>query len=166
MKLTERPLTCSEAEEFRFYSEQGLKDLGVTDPRVSPDSIIALIDSFVDKWQEEGPNKIKRVFEIEHDLIDVALGLGAAWGDQVIRQFGWVWLCIVQADNEWYGVVSPHRSLAIYPAYFIKACLTDPRIDCTAALSFNMLKAGNVPNLCPNGYEDFVAGVHRIVPKR
>ena len=63
-------------------------------------------------------------------------------------------------------MVSPDRAIAVYPTYFIKAFLDDPRMDCTAMLAFNMLAAGKVSGLPPHGYENLIYGVVRIIPKR
>lgn len=64
------------------------------------------------------------------------------------------------------AVVSPDRSLIIYPLSFVAQCLEDPDTDCTILLSYNMLDAGNISGMPANGYLSVMDGVHRLVPKQ
>ena len=169
--IQERPLTGEEEAEFKTRSEQATRNLGLAGPDITPEAAVQAVESFVDRWQDErrNPSPLKKLFKRGGggpDPVDVALGLGAVWGDQLVRRFRWEWACLQQNGQDLYGVVSPDRSLVVYPTYFIKACLDEPNADCTAMLAFNMLAAGNVGQLPAKGYENLMAGVRRIVPKR
>jgi hypothetical protein len=167
--IQERPLTVEEISEFEACSSQGLQNLGVNDPSVAPESIVQLVDSYVDKWQSGGFAPRKSLFGRKSpvpDTVDVALGLGAVWGNQIVRRFGWEWTCLQQDGQDFYCVVSQDRGWVIFPTYFIKSCLDNPQVDCTAMLSFNMMMAGSIPENPPHSYENMMDGVHRIVPKR
>ncbi|CBN59064.1 MULTISPECIES: hypothetical protein [Kamptonema] len=165
MSIQERPLDLEEANEIQALSVETLGNLEIL-PSANPDAIVQKVDSFVDQWQTEPDSFFKKYFTHKPDPIDVALGLGIVWGNQLVRQFSWEWVCIQDDGQDWYGVVSPNRSLIIYPTYFIKACLDDSSIDCTAMLSFNMLAANDFSDLPENGYENFMQSVYRIIPKR
>lgn len=166
MTISERPLTSEEKNEFERYATQARANLGMTDSNIEPNTIVQKLNDFVDQWQQERSNPFKRLLSRKPDPIDVALGLGVVWGDQIVRAFGWEWVCVLQDGQELYGVVSPNRTLVIFPTYFLKACLENPKMDCTAMLAFNMLRAGNLPELPPNGYESLMHGVQRIIPKK
>lgn len=167
--IQERPLTDEEKAEFETRSSRALKNLGVNAPEASAESIVQLVDAFVDKWQTGGFAPRKSLFSRKPalpDSVDVALGLGAVWGDQIVRKFGWEWTCLQQDGQDLYCVASQDCGWVIYPTYFLKACLDNPHADCTAMLSFNMLAAGNIPANPANSYENLMGGVQRVVPKR
>ncbi len=166
--MTERPLTDKEKTEFATRAAQTFKNLGFDPNAVAPEAAVQAVNDFVDRWQDERHGAFKKLFGRKPgpDSVDVALGLGAVWGDQMVHRFGWEWVCIQNEGQDSYGVVSPDRSVAVYPAYFLKACLDNPQADCTAMLAFNMLAAGNVSGLPAGGYENLMMGVRRIIPKR
>jgi hypothetical protein len=166
MDMQERPLTEGEQDEFRTRANNGLTNLGLAGTEPEPKAAVQGVETFVEKWQAERRSPLKTLFRRGPDAVDVALALGAVWGDQLVRQFGWEWTCLQADGQDLYAVVSPDRSLAVYPTYFIKACLDEPNADCTAMLAFNMLEAGNVGGLPAGGYENLMAGVRRIIPKR
>ncbi|WP_394793272.1 hypothetical protein [Armatimonas sp.] len=166
MAIQERPLTTEELSEFADYTHRAMINLGLADFEPEPEVAVQAVETFVDRWQAERRNPIKKLFIRSPNPVEVALGLGSVWGNQLVRRFGWEWACIQQDDQELYAVVAPDRSIAVYPTYFLKACLDDPRVDCTAMLAFNMLVAGNVSGLPVQGYENLMQGVRRIIPKR
>ena len=166
--MTERALTDEEKTEFATRAAQASKNLGFDENTVAPAAAVQAVNDFVDRWQSERSGALKKLFGRKPglDSVDVALGLGAVWGDQLVRRFGWEWVCVRHEEQDLYGVVSPDRSVAVYPTYFVKACLDNPQADCTAMLAFNMIEAGNVSGLPPDGYENLMMGVRRIIPKR
>ena len=166
MAVQERALSQEELDEFADYTNRAMTNLGLAASKADPGAIVQAVEDFVERWQAKRRNPLKQLLARGPSSVDVALGLGSVWGNQLVRQFGWQWTCIQQDDQELYAVVSPDRSLAVYPTYFIKACLDDPRVDCTAMLSFNMLEAGKVTGLPAQGYENLTQSVHRIVPRR
>ncbi len=134
------------------------------DESADPLTVIQAIDAFVDAWQL-GQDPLAEQFDPE----DAPYALGSLWGEQLVRRFGWEWAMITFHDDEDSvapGVVSPDRGLAVYPIHFLIDCLEDPDVDCTVALAFNMLEAGKIGDMPPQGYFNLMEGVHRIVPKR
>lgn len=164
-QLVERKLSSNELKEFSHFSEMGLNILKIDSKNTPPEKIVERVDKYVDKLQKQARNPLTRVFSKKPDTIDTALALGIVWGNQLVRLFHWQWTCIVDGEQERYGLTSFDRSMIIYPTYFLRSCLEDSRIDCVAALSFNMLVAGSIPKFQENEYMNILEGIHRIVPK-
>lgn len=166
MSITERELTAEEKTEFANVAKQARQNLGLPEA-AEPAAVVKAVDAFVDAWQTARKSPIKRMLRRGGpDPVDVALGLGAIWGDALVGQFGWQWVVLQENGRDWYAVVSPDRAFAIYPTYFVKACLDNPQADCTALLVYNMLAAGSISGLPASGYVNVMAGVQRVVPKR
>ena len=124
--------------------------------------IVAAVDQFVYDWQcgKRPP--------ISWEVDDIPYYLGSLWGEQLVRQFGWEWKLITShehGDSKAPGVVSPDRSLAIYPIHFIIGCLNDPSVDATILLSFNMLQESQTNDSKQGAYDNLMAQVFRIVPR-
>ena len=164
-EYVERKLSSEENREFNYCAKKGYEILGISIEEGITDSIVEKVDKYVDNWQKRQRNIFHRIFWKKPDVIDTSLALGIIWGNQIVKQFNWQWTCVIQGKNEYYGVVSLDRSMVIYPTYFIKACLDNARMDCTAMLSYNMLKANKIPKFRENEYRNVIEGIHRIVPK-
>ena len=164
--LAQRPLTGEESIEFADYAARAWKILKLIGSQTEPVEAVGAVNEWVDAYQAKQRGFLARFRKDDPQLVDYALGLGAVWGDQICREFGWNWVCVGAGVKERYGVASPARSLAIYPTYFLKECLLDPRKDCTALLAFNMLAAQTVPAFEAGALEDLMAGVARVIPKR
>jgi hypothetical protein len=162
--ISERPLDDTERVEFEIFGEKGLALLcqqASSDPHVLVDAV----DACTYSHQKRNRFFLSRVFRRKTTNIEKALGLGIVWGNQLVRRFGWEWVCLVINGVDRYAVVSPDRSLAVYPTYFIKACLDNPYADCTAMLAFNMMDENNVPDQTPGTYLNMMEGVFRIIPR-
>ena len=95
---------------------------------------------------------------------DPDLLLGCLWGSQMVRVLGWSWVNIHVGDSLDIAVVSPSRSMAIYPFTFVSACIRKQCI-CTVELSFNMLsERGDDPIYPPKTYESVMDQIHHVVP--
>ena len=171
MAITERKLTPQEQKEIADQATRAMGILGLTDPQAQPGVIVQSVESYVDRWQDErrNPNPLKKMFSRSPapNPVAASLSLGFLWGNQLVRRFGWEWTALQKpGQGEAYSVVTKDRSLAVHPTYFLKACLDDPRADCTVMLAYNMLEAGEMTGMPANGYENVMWGVRRIVPKR
>jgi hypothetical protein len=171
MAITERKLNPQEQKEIADFASRAMSNLGLTQPNMPPVDICQAIEDFIERWQEERrkPNPLKKLLSRAPapNPLATSLGLGYLWGNQLVRQFGWAWTCLhKEGQGEAHSVVTADRSLVIHPTHFIKACLADPRADCTIMLVYNMLLAGEVSGMPANGYENVMWGVRRIVPKR
>lgn len=159
---SEYPLPKGMADALRGEVEHGLTLLGVTADD-TPGKIVAAVDEFVFGWQcgERPPADA-----LAPD--NAPLPLGAVWGQQLVRAFGWDWAVVEfhEHDNSQApGVLSPDRALAVYPIHFIMGCLHDPTVDTTILLAFNMLEAGTIGPTQPGGFFNLMDGVQRIIPR-
>ena len=163
MDCSERPVTDAIATNLRGCAADARRVLGLADT-ASPAEQVAAADAFVDRWQQ-GDRPDATVV----DPGDVPFLFGSLWGEAVVAAFGWAWVQVVfnrHPDTVATAVVSPDRSMAIFPIHFVLGCAQDPAVDCTMALSFNMTTAGKVDGLTPGGYANVMDFVHRIVPRR
>jgi hypothetical protein len=159
---SEHPFPKSMAEALRADAEHGTKLLGVS-PDDDPAIIVAAVDAFVYNWQC-GDKPPKRVLDPEN----APFTLGATWGQQLVHAFGWEWAIVTfheHGDTTAPGVLSPDRSLAVYPIHFVMGCLQDSTVDTTILIAFNMLEAGKVGDTAPGSYFNLMDGVHRIIPR-
>ena len=162
--ISERPLNVAELSQFEHYPQIGLELLDASASAV-PKLLVQAVDEFVDQWQNKRRG-LSGMFRSRTDAVEPARALGVVWGDQIVRQFEWNWICEIREGEERFAVAAPNRSLVIYAPQFIHDCLHDPRIDCTVMLAFNMQEAGNFTGCQAREYADVMSGVHRIVPKR
>jgi hypothetical protein len=159
--LNDEPLDEKTMGSIRGCAGDALAVLGL-DPSTAPASIVEAADAFAHRWQKGDRPPTDEVEDTE----EARLFFGSLWGEQLCRQFGWEWARIEFSDKTAaFGVVSPDRSLAIFPLDFMLGCMQDPGVDVTVALSFNMLLAGSVPKMGPRSYTNVMAQVHRIVPR-
>jgi hypothetical protein len=159
---SEEPIDPSIFSNLEGSAEDGAALVGVSTSD-NPDAIVAAIDEFVFAWQG-GKRPPKKVFDPE----DAPYALGSLWGQQLVRKFGWEWKMVTfheHDDSTAPGVLSPDRSLAVYPIHFVIGCLEDANVDATIMLSYNMLKAGDTGNVEAGEYCNYMEGVHRIVPR-
>lgn len=163
-RLDDRPLSETEHAELALRRDRAFKYLQIADSRAAPETIVKIVDSYIERWQRDGPMACEAQ-PAEPDAADVALEVGAVWGEQFIRRFDWQWLSVRHAKGDDLAVASPDRSLVVYPARFVRACLREPDIDCTAMLAFNMLAAGNISAMSAGRFQDLMLGVRRVIPK-
>ena len=158
----ERALTATEQAEFAECTRRAMQELALT-AQTGPAAKVEAVNTEVNRRQAARRNPLKTLLRRGPDTVDTALGLGAVWGNALVEEFHWEWTCIQEEGQDWFAVVSPDRALAIFPTYFVKACLDDSRLDCTAMLAFNMLAAGNMVGMPAQGYENVMQGVRRII---
>ena len=159
---TEEPIDPSMFSHLAGAAEEAAAIVGVSSSG-PPDKVVAAIDEFVFAWQGG-----KRPSTEVIDPDDAPYAFGSLWGQQLVRKFAWEWKLVTfheHDDSTAPGVLSPDRSLAIYPIHFVIGCLEDSNVDCTILLSYNMLKAGETGEVEKGSYCNYMEGVHRIVPR-
>ena len=161
---SERPIAPDEQSEFESYAQEGLRILGAQ-ASDEPGSIVAAVDAYVDRFQRQRPSLIGKLFGKKPNHVELSLALGIVWANQVVREFGWEWICVAKNGRDYYVIANRERSLTIYATYFIKECLDYPAADCTAMLSFNMLRAGSIAGEIPGSYASVMPTIFRIIPK-
>lgn len=161
-RMSDEPLAAALMGNIRGCAKEAMAALGPSYAGADAPTIVEGIDAFAVRWQQgERPSK-----KLVHDLEHGRLIFGSLWGEQLCRQFGWEWAQVDFGDgSSAFGVVSPDRSMAIYPLDFMLACLENPDMDVTVALSFNMLVEGTIPAMPRLSYTDIMDGVQRIVPR-
>src|SRR5262245_12049822 len=159
---TEEPIDPSMFSSLVGAAEEAAAIVDVS-PSNPPDKVVAAIDEFVFAWQG-GKRPPKKVIDPE----DAPYAFGSLWGQQLVRKFGWEWKLVTfheHDDSTAAGVLSPDRSLAVYPIHFVIGCLQDSNVDCTILLSYNMLKGGDTGDVEPGSYFIYMDGVQAIVPR-
>ena len=159
---SEHAFPVSTAAALRVETDAGAKLLGVSADD-DPAKIVAAVDAFVFNWQC-GDHPPASVLDAE----DAPFRMGAVWGEQFVRAFDWEWKMVTfheHDDSTAPAVLSPDRSLAVYPIHFIMGCLQDPTVDTTILIAFNMLAASTIDSTTPGSYFNLMDGVHRIIPR-
>ena len=159
--MTDEPLNDEAIGSILGCAGDGLAVLGLA-PAIPPAEIVEAVDAFAYRWQKgDRPSA-----EVVEDTEQARLVFGSLWGEQLVRQFGWAWRKVVFGDGSVaFGVVSPDRSLVIYPLDFMLGCMQDPGVNVTVALSFNMLLAGSLPMMPHQSYTNVMDGLYHIVPR-
>ncbi len=162
---SDRPLDKDEISAFQRYREMGLQLLRASEAD-APKALVQAVNAYVDQWQSSRRGFMARLRSRTEDATEMARALSVVWGDQIVRHFGWEWICEVQEGMERYAVASPDRALVIHAPQFMSRCLEEPETDCTILLAFNMQSAGDFPGCKPNAYVSVMGGIRRIVPKQ
>ncbi|MFC7339651.1 hypothetical protein ACFQY0_20875 [Haloferula chungangensis] len=82
---------------------------------------------------------------------DCPMALGALWGSEICREFGWDWIVAQQGDWTGLGVADPERRyLALALNYFEGLIHVHPEVANLPALQlYNCFKAGKFPDSVP-----------------
>lgn len=164
MNITEQPVPDDIMGNIRGCANDALKVLGSKFAKADPATVVNAVDDFAYRWQKGD----KPPTNIVEDGDEARLIFGSLWGEQLVKEFGWQWAKVIfhdYGDSSAFGVFSPDRSMAIYPLEFMLGCLSDPTVDVTVMLSFNMLKEGSIGKLKKKSYTNMMECVHRIVPR-
>lgn len=122
-----------------------------------PVRIVTAVNTFV-----ANPPKA-RFFKKVDNWNDRALPLGALWGEQLVRAFGWQWMLVHIEDDTEIGVFSAERGVGVYPFDYVFGCLESGEYP-TILLAFNMLAEGSLPAFQDRSYVNLMDGVQHIVP--
>jgi hypothetical protein len=162
MHFSEESIPANLLGNIQGCAIDALQVLGASYTAATPATLVEAIDDFAYRWQQ-GDRPPRKVVK---DTEQARLIFGSLWGEQLVKQFGWQWTKVIFPDGGFaFGVAAPDRSLVVYPLDFMLACMEDPGVDVTVALSFNMLLGGAVPAIQPHSYTNLMEGVHRIVPR-
>jgi hypothetical protein len=161
MKLTEKPIDADIAKCLPGAAREGAELVGVT-LEDFPARIVEAIDVFVATPQK------KRWFRKVDHWNERAMPLGALWGTQLVRQFGWEWIHVVQhaeGDDafEAIGVFDRRRSVGVYPFHYVFGCVEN-RVRPTILLAYNLWQEGGIPEQAARSYQNLMEGVRHIVP--
>ncbi|MBX9691372.1 MAG: tetratricopeptide repeat protein [Cyanobacteria bacterium] len=156
--LHERELNDGERAFIQENSRDCYDNLSLP-PDATPTIVLENIDKRIDWLQEASEEECKGL-----DQEKTLLGLSTLWGEQLVKEFGWSWVCF-EGAGDMLAVVSGNRSFVVTPIHFVRACMEDPQLDCTIMLSFNMVKNAPPENFPANDYNNLMEAAFRIVPK-
>ena len=161
MDVTECPLREKTSANLPGAAMHGAEIVGVSIDE-APIRIVEAINSFI----AEPPKK--KWFQRIDNWQERAVPIGALWGTQMQRQFGWEWINLIQHDHDDLNVVAMfdmERTVGIYPFHYVYGCFEN-KVYPTVLLAFNMLVAGKIPKFDRRSYENLMDGVQHIVPPR
>jgi len=141
MPTSERSLTVQEQAQFKNYAATGF-DMISDVPCSRMATIVEEVDQLIQKRQ--GPLLFAPTYGFEGDDADAARALGTVWGNQMVRQFGWEWICVTLGEEEHFVVAAPDRSLVVFAHDYVWKCLESNDVECSVALSFEQLRAGAI----------------------
>jgi len=144
---SERSLSDKEREEIEEAIEFAVKDLNV-DIGQPPSVLQRKIHDYLVEYDETREVQ-------DPDLVShTALGLGALWGEQICREFGWEWIVAKRGSWEGIGITDERRRFLALPLqYFDSLVLLSPdKANLPSLRLYNAIKAGNMPAANPNQY--------------
>ncbi|MEJ8851793.1 hypothetical protein [Variovorax rhizosphaerae] len=152
MPTYERALTAGEQREFNQYAVIGNQMIG-GERDASPMRIVTTLQAFVEKHQrqQESQWSLRREGVERPSHTGAARALATVWGDQLVRVFGWEWICLMFEGEEHFVVVQPDRSLAVFAAEYVEACL-NLEMGCAIRPAFDQLRANAFPAQAPLSY--------------
>jgi hypothetical protein len=159
----ERQLAPDEAQEISMFARDGRKTVNLGFLTNDPAKIVAAIDTYIDATQQA--ELVGSLTLNDDNCTFLSLQLGCLWGEQLVKMFGWEWVCLTDNGSEQFAVASKDRALIVLPTYFARDCLKQPDMDCTAMLAYNMLAARKFSEAPVGGYLNVLDNVVRIVPR-
>lgn len=156
MAVFERALTPDIQASLPGAAREGAALLGIP-YEADPAHLVGAIDAFVLNPPKAG------FFKRVDNWNERAMPLGALWGVQLERRFGWQWAMLEEDGETSIGIVDPLRSMAVYPFDYVYGCLEQGGVP-TIHLAFNMLAAGQLPPFPDRAFESIMDGIRHIVP--
>jgi len=162
-----RSPTDWETADIRAKRDLGLKRLGLG-TEAAPADVAQAADAFVDEQQAERSKYLKGLFLLMFRPPDGMIEeVGAAWGEQLVRAFGWQWQYAVREKEFERSVTSPEQAVVVFPSNYLSRMLKPPYDDVTLMLMFNMIEADKLPEAPPGALDDISDGrLRHIIPKR
>ena len=146
-----------------MFAKDGKKTVKLGFLTTDSAKIVAAIDTHIDSTQQAA--LAGSLVLSEENCTFLSLQLGCLWGQQLVKSFGWEWICLIGDGEDLYAVASKDRALLILPTYYARDCLEQPGMDCTAMLAYNMIAAQKFSQVPANSYLNVLDNVVRIVPR-
>ena len=162
-----RPPTSEETADIAAKHDLGLKRLEVG-KEATPAAVAEAADAFVDKEQVERSKYFKGFYLLVFRPPDAMIEeVGAAWGEQLVRAFGWRWQYVVRDKEPERAVTSPDQAVVVFPSTYLDRMLKPPYDDVTLMLMFNMIEANELAEVPSGTLEDISDGrLRHLIPKR
>lgn len=156
MQINEREPTRQELSDLKSDNSYGFKLMELKNREATPAQIVQHLQSIVRELQSDHRRGVRK--SDSQDSVDIAFGLGAVWGNQLVREFAWEWVCLEVGGGEFLVVASPDRAMFIGPAQFIKQCFDSPETECQTILySFNVIASG--ATVAPGTYANVMSSI-------
>ena len=147
--------------DIQTCTQNAIAILEVDVSDITPTGLVSVMDRFIHQWQQGHQ-------PVVCDVDDLSLAMGSLWGEQLVKQFGWYWAEVTfpeHPETPAIGVLSPDRSLAIYPFHFLQQCLKHAA-PVTIRLAFEILLDGSrVPRIAADTFENVMDNVHHKPPR-
>ena len=153
-RIEERIVEGDEMEELRDLMQSGFECLCalVEEPRDPDDNaeVMTALQAAVDAFRAgKDPGDDYR------DPEAAAFTMGTLWGDLACDSLHWQWVHLTLPapdEKDGYAVASPDRAWVIFPHAMFHRLLADKSADNTVAITFDRIKAGELPAAAPGAY--------------
>ncbi|MBZ0186639.1 MAG: hypothetical protein K8F91_10355 [Candidatus Obscuribacterales bacterium] len=161
MSISVRELTRQELSELKEDNRYGFKLLEIKNREATCKMIVQQIDFVVGEFQNDCRKGTRD--SAGHESVELAFGLGAVWGNQLVKEFGWSWVCLSADGLENLVVASAERSMFIAPAPAIKNCVDNPHLKSNILFVFELIESGKLDSLPPEGYANVMVSIQNSV---
>jgi hypothetical protein len=163
MPTSERSLTVEELAIFNNYGAIGMQLIGHV-PSNRPEVLAAGVDAYIQRRKRPLKHLLTFMKDPERDNAVAARALGTVWANQVVREFGWEWICMTLDDKEHIVPAAPDRSLVLFAPEYVEECLVSKDTQCKVAVSMDMLRTGALPVQGTLSYSRMMKVVRRAQP--
>ncbi len=142
-----RPLSPEDGAELDGHVAVGLELLPLPDGAILGDDEPLLLAQAVAQVVDaaragEGPPELPAA--------ELALALGAAWGEELGRALGWAWAeATLPGGLEGLAIAAPDASALVLPLHHVGALLADPTLPNDVVLLTALLLEGRLPPSAP-----------------
>ena len=165
MPTSERSLTPQEHAQFKNDAAIGFRLISEV-PCSPVAAIVAGIDDFIHKRQGPLRNFTAPLKGFQGDDPAAARALGTVWGNQMVRAFGWEWICVTLGETEHFVVAAPDRSLVVFAHEYAWKCMESNDLECSIALSFDLVRGGAIERPPALTYTSMMPRVKRTRARR
>lgn len=157
MAFEERDLNREEITQLKSDNRLGFKLLEIKKRDATTREVCHQLEYVVNEFQNDFRAGTRSADG--QDSVEIAFALGASWGNQLVKEFEWSWICIEANGVENYVVASPNRAIFIAPAPFIKLCLDKPDTRCNILFAYDLIAGGNLDTLPEKGYANVMVSL-------
>lgn len=157
MAFQERELNRDEIMQLKADNRFGFKLLEIKKRDATTREVCHQLEYVVNEFQNDFRQGTRK--SDGQESVEVAFALGASWGNQLVKEFDWSWICIEANGVENYVVASGNRSIFIAPAPFIKLCLDKPDTRCNILFAYDLIEGGSLETLPENGYANVMVSL-------
>ena len=143
-------------EDQSFLGLEMLGNLKASDP---PEDIIAEIDRYLMSLQERDSIPLDAWYEFYTPL-------GALWGEQIGRTYGWEWEKVWLDEHKGdfvYAIVSPNRSMVIFPFRYFIDCVESGKTVAVSQVYYALGENRRLLGFPEDSYTDILTNLAYLV---